>query len=97
MFDVTEQKPYENHNINCVARYYDTEDFSLILIIVTLNITIYNNIAILPSPSLVILQSPRHSPLSFFDLTNMAKLLPYRSRQGRIQGISKERSNQIIY
>ena len=31
-------------------RYYDTEDFSSISIIVVLNITIYDNIVILPSP-----------------------------------------------
>ena len=32
-------------------RYYDTEDFSSISIIVMLNITIHDNIVILPSPS----------------------------------------------
>ena len=38
-------------------RYYNTEDFSLISIIVMLNIKIHINIVILPSPNLSIIKS----------------------------------------
>ena len=46
------KKPYDIHGIddNIVYRYYDTEDFSSISIIVMLNIMIHDNIEILPSP-----------------------------------------------
>ena len=47
--------PCDNHcidnNIKLHCQYYNTEKFSPILIIVTLNITIYNSIVILPSPT----------------------------------------------
>ena len=52
--DVIEQKNLTIFTVLTIIlcyQYYDTEDFSLISINVMLNITIHDNIVILPSPT----------------------------------------------
>ena len=81
------KKPYDIHGIddNIVLPNYDTEGFSSISIIVMLNITIHDNIVILPSPMaisnyiLCYKQTARQTDLHIF--TSMPSLSDVRHKE----------------